>query len=72
MWWLWLGQDRTSVKVLFLGCVLVAGVFGGLTAARKIRWIQTLPAAIGLLLVLALRWRRHDRACRRRARLLVH
>ena len=52
-WGLWLGQDGTGVKVFFLGCVLVAGVFGGLTAARKILWIQALPAAVGLLLVLA-------------------
>jgi len=53
VWGLWLGEDGFAVKVFFLGCVLVAGVFGGLTAARKILWIQALPAAIGLLLVLA-------------------
>lgn len=53
VWGLWLGQGGTDVKVFFLGCVLAAGVFGGLTAARKILWIQALPAAIGLLLVLA-------------------
>jgi putative membrane protein len=53
VWGLWLGHDGTAVKVFFLACVLVAGVFGGLTAARKILWIQALPAAIGLLLVLA-------------------
>lgn len=53
VWGLWLGHDGTAVKVFFLACVLVAGVFGGVTAARKILWIQALPAAIGLLLVLA-------------------
>lgn len=52
-WGLWLGRDGLEIKVFFLGCVLVAGVFGGLTAARKILWFQALPAAIGLLLVLA-------------------
>ena len=52
-WGLWLGRDGTDIKVFFLGCVLVAGVFGGLTAARKILWIQALPAAVGLRLVLA-------------------
>ena len=52
-WGLWLGHDGLAIKVFFLGCVLVAGVFGGLTAARKILWIQALPAAIALLLVLA-------------------
>ena len=52
-WGLSLGTAGFSVKVFFLGCVLVAGVFGGLTAARKILLIQAVPAAIGLLLVLS-------------------
>ncbi|MDE2249035.1 MAG: DUF1304 domain-containing protein [Xanthomonadaceae bacterium] len=52
LWGLYLGPAGFSVKVFFLGCVLVAGVFGGLTAARKILFIQAVPAAIGLLLVL--------------------
>ncbi|MDE3210813.1 MAG: DUF1304 domain-containing protein [Pseudomonadota bacterium] len=52
LWGLYLGPAGFSVKVFFLGCVLVAGVFGGLTAARKILLIQAVPAAIGLLLVL--------------------
>ena len=40
-------------KVFFLACVLVAGVFGGLTASRKILWVQALPALIALGLLLA-------------------
>ena len=36
-----------------LGCVLVAGVYGGLTATRKVLWIQAAPAALGLALLLA-------------------
>jgi putative membrane protein len=40
-----------AVTLFFLGCVLVAGIFGGLTASRKILWIQALPALIGLVLV---------------------
>jgi len=40
------------VKLFFLGCVLVAGVYGGLTASRKILFVQAIPAAIGLVLVL--------------------
>lgn len=51
-WGLWLDHDGFDIKVFFLGCVLVAGVFGGLTAARKILWMQALPAAIGLLLLM--------------------
>jgi putative membrane protein len=50
-WGLILGREGTGVKVFFLGCVLVAGIFGALTSSRKILWIQALPAAIGLGLV---------------------
>jgi putative membrane protein len=32
--------------------VLVAGVYGGLTATRKVLWIQAAPAALGLALLL--------------------
>ena len=45
------GAAGFSVKVFFLGCVLVAGIFGGLTASRKILWIQALPALIALVLI---------------------
>ena len=41
-----------AVIVFFLGCVIVAGVFGALTASRKILWVQAVPGAIALLLVL--------------------
>ena len=47
-----LGAEGAGVKVFFLGCVLVAGVYGGATASRKILVVQALPAAIGLALVL--------------------
>ena len=33
-------------------CVIVAGIFGAITAKRTILWTQGLPAAIALLLVL--------------------
>lgn len=43
-----------SVKVFFLVCVVVAGIFGSLTVSRRILYVQALPAAIGLgLLALA-------------------
>ena len=38
-----------SVRVFFLLCVIVAGVFGGFTAKRSILFVQALPAAIALL-----------------------
>jgi putative membrane protein len=52
-WALWSG--RTDLKVFFLGCVIVAGVFGGLTAKTTILFTQALPALIALALVLASR-----------------
>ncbi len=41
-----------ALKLFFLGCVLVAGLFGAATASKKILFVQALPAAIGLALVL--------------------
>ena len=41
-----------ALKVFFLGCVVVAGVFGGLTVNKKILFLQAAPAAVGLALVL--------------------
>lgn len=52
VWGLSLGAEGTNIKVFFLGCVLVAGLYGAATASRKILFIQALPAATGLLLVL--------------------
>jgi putative membrane protein len=51
-WGLLLGAEGTGVKVFFLTCVLIAGLYGAATANRKILFIQAIPAAIGLLLVL--------------------
>ena len=51
-WGLSLGAGGTSVKVFFLCCVLVAGLYGAATATKKILFIQAIPAAIGLALVM--------------------
>ena len=40
-----------QIKVFFLLCVLVAGLYGAATASRKILFIQSVPATIGLVLV---------------------
>ena len=40
-----------SVKLFFLSCVVIAGIFGGVTAKRSILYIQALPALIGLVLL---------------------
>jgi putative membrane protein len=50
-WGLSLGAAGTGVKIFFLLCVLVAGLYGAATASRKILFVQAVPAAIGLALV---------------------
>ncbi len=50
-WGLILGTEGTHIKVYFLTCVLVAGLYGAATVGRKILFIQALPAAIGLILL---------------------
>lgn len=50
IWGLLLGSAGLPVKLFFLGCVAVAGVYGAATASRKILYIQALPAVIGLAL----------------------
>lgn len=44
------GEGR-GIATFFLTCILVAGLFGAITAARKILFIQTLPATLALLAV---------------------
>nr|WP_108422807.1 DUF1304 domain-containing protein [Allomuricauda amoyensis] len=41
------------VALFFLGCVAVAGIYGALTASKKIFTVQALPALLGITLLLA-------------------
>jgi len=50
-----LGPTGYGVRMFFLGCVLVAGIYGAATASRKILFVQALPAAVALALVLSAR-----------------
>jgi putative membrane protein len=52
VWGLILGPSGTSIKLFFLGCVLIAGLYGAATASRKILFAQALPAAVGIALLL--------------------
>ena len=52
IWGIWLGEAGDPVKIFFLACVIVAGVFGGITASRNILFVQALPGAIALLAVI--------------------
>lgn len=42
---------QKNVASFFLGCVVVAGVYGAVTAERKILFVQAVPALMGLLAV---------------------
>ncbi len=55
VWGVWLGVAGDPVKLFFLGCVVVAGVYGALTVSRKILIVQALPAAVAAALVLLAR-----------------
>lgn len=49
LWGLWTGQF--AVKMFFLICVVIAGIYGGITTRRTILYIQALPGLIALLLL---------------------
>lgn len=51
-WGLSMGDGGTGVKVFFLSCILVAGLYGAATANKKILFIQAVPAATGLALII--------------------
>ncbi len=51
-WGLSLGVAGADIKIFFLGCIFIAGLYGGFTAKRKILFIQAAPAALGLILQL--------------------
>jgi putative membrane protein len=52
IWGIWLGESGNHIRIFFLGCVVIAGVFGGITSNRKILLYQALPGVIALTLVL--------------------
>ena len=41
-----------NVAIFFLGCVIVAGIYGAISASKKIFFVQALPAIIALVFVL--------------------
>ncbi len=38
--------------IFFLSCIIIAGIFGAMTAKRSILFLQALPAAIAMALLL--------------------
>lgn len=52
MWGLSLGAAGQAIQVFFLGCVIVAGIFGAATVSVRILWVQAVPGLVALALVL--------------------
>jgi putative membrane protein len=52
VWGIVLGASGAQIKVFFLTCVIIAGIYGAATASRKILLIQGVPAIMALALVL--------------------
>lgn len=48
LWGLILGPTGSPVKVFFLSCVVVAGIYGAMTVNRKIFFVQAVPALAAL------------------------
>lgn len=55
VWGLILGTDDHGVKLFFLVCVIIAGVYGAATVNRRILPVQAVPAVLALVAVLLAR-----------------
>ena len=53
IWGLSMGVAGQPVELFFLACVIVAGLYGAATVGKKILFVQALPAALAMALVLA-------------------
>ncbi len=53
LWGLFSRQPSNEITIFFLVCVIVAGVYGAWTVKHTILFVQALPGAIALLLVIA-------------------
>ena len=51
IWGIWLGEAGDPIKIFFLLCVAIAGIYGAMTVGRRPLLAQTIPAAIALLAV---------------------
>ena len=55
IWSLVRKQDGFPIRVFFLSCVIVAGIFGAVTAKPSILFVQAAPALVALLVSLLAR-----------------
>lgn len=54
IWSLFISDTTWSknITIFFLSCVLIAGIYGALTASKRIFFVQSVPAILGLLSLL--------------------
>ena len=55
IWGLSMGAAGHAVQLFFLGCVIVAGVYGAISVGLRILFVQAVPAALAVAAIL-LRW----------------
>ncbi len=58
IWGLLRKHDGVAIQVFFLGCIIIAGVFGAVTAKPSILYVQAAPAALALIVTLLARNKR--------------
>lgn len=53
IWTLFITNDLWSfyISVFFLSCVSIAGIYGALSASKKIFFVQALPALLALIFI---------------------
>lgn len=56
IWSLVISDENWSknVALFFLGCVLIAGIYGAITVSKRIFYVQSIPAILGLLSLVVL------------------
>jgi len=42
---------QTNIRIFFLACVAVAGIYGAYSADKKILFVQTIPACLAIIAV---------------------
>ncbi|WP_312078977.1 DUF1304 domain-containing protein [Chryseobacterium sp.] len=54
IWSLFICDEKwhTNIALFFLGCVAVAGIYGAISATKKIFFVQALPAILGIIAVI--------------------
>jgi putative membrane protein len=51
-WSFFAGEMQRPLRIFFLACIVIAGVYGAATASKKILFLQAIPAALALVIVL--------------------